>query len=472
YLEGSEPTQEELEKAFKDGFAARKIFPVFCGAARRGTGITTMLDAINNSFPSAGERADWVGTDKAGAGVMRKPLASEPFSAFVYKSTIDHFTGKVSFLRIVSGSLAADQLVYNTGRRVEEKIGALVKVDGKNLIAIKQATAGDMVAITKLKETTTGDTLADPSHSVLYPNYTPPKRCMSVALKPRNKTDEEKLAHGIAKLVEEDPVLGTSRDPMTKELILSGMGQAQIEVTIEKLRRKFEVEVTQGQPKIPYKETIKGKAEKQGKHKKQSGGRGQYGDCWIRLEPRPRGAGFEFANEVFGGSIPGNFIPAVEKGVVGALDEGPVAGYPIVDIKAIVFDGSYHDVDSSEMAFKLAGSLGFQSAIVEASPILLEPIMHLEITIPEEFLGDVIGDINSRRGKIQGMDSTPRGNVVRCQVPMSEILVYSPELHSRTQGLGYYTQEFSHYEETPPLVAQKVKEQTAKMRATEEAAKK
>jgi elongation factor G len=473
YLEGTEPTPEELSAAFAKGFLSRKLFPVFCGSARRGTGMGLLLDLATTSFPAPNEKAEWVAADpKSGQTVMRKPLGSEPFSAFVFKTTIDHFTGKVSFLRVVSGSLSVEQGVYNANKRTEEKIGGLVKVDGKNMVPIKVASAGDIVSITKLKETQTGDTLCDPSSAIVFPAFVPPKRVMQVALRPKNKTDEDKLAQGVTKLVEEDPVLGTSRDPITKELVLSGMGQAQIEVTVEKLRRKFEVEVVQGQPKIPYKETVKGKAEKQGKYKKQSGGRGQYGDCWLRLEPLPRGAGFEFADEIFGGSIPKNFVPAVEKGVVGALEEGIVAGFPVVDVKVTVYDGSYHDVDSSEMAFKMAGSLGFQNCIVESNPILLEPIMKLEITIPEEFLGDVIGDINSRRGKIQGMDSTPRGNVVRCLVPMSEILVYSPELHSRTQGLGYYSMEFSHYEEVPPLVAQKVKEQVAKQKAAEEAAKK
>jgi elongation factor G len=472
YLEGVEPTAEELASAFAKGFVSRRIFPVFCGSAKRGTGMGLLLDVVASSFPSPGDRAEWTAVDKSGNAVLRKPSAGEPFSAFVFKTTIDRFAGNVSFLRIVSGSLSSDQTVYNAVKRVDEKFAQLAKIDGKNLVAVKQAQAGDIAAVTKLKETQTCDTLADSSHPVVFPEFTPPKRVMQVALRPKNKNDEDKLAQGVAKLVEEDPVLETSRDPITKELVLSGMGQAQIEVTVEKLRRKYEVEVMMGQPKVPYRETIKGKARKQGKHKKQSGGRGQYGDCWLRLEPKPRGTGFEFENEVFGGAIPGNFIPAVEKGVVGALDEGPVAGFPVVDIKVIVDDGSYHDVDSSEMAFKLAGSLGFQAAIEEANPVLLEPIMRLEITIPEEFLGDVIGDINSRRGKIQGMDSTPRGTVVKCLVPMAEILVYSPELHSRTQGLGYYTQEFSHYEEVPPLVAQKVKEAVAKQKAAEEAAKK
>ena len=474
YLEGNEPSAEDLAAAFAKGFASRKIFPVFCGSAKKGTGVGNFLDAVVSSFPGPEEKGEWAAVDPRGGGqnVKRKPLASEPFSAYVFKTTIDHFTGKVSYLRIVSGTLSADQPVYNTGKRVEEKIGALVKVDGKNLIPIKQVSAGDIAAITKLKETQTGDTLADSNSAILISSFVQPKRVMSVALRSKNKGDEDKLSQSVAKLVEEDPILQTVRDTVTKELVLSGMGQAHIEVTLEKLRRKFDLDVVTSPPKVPYKETIKGKAEKQGKYKKQSGGRGQYGDCWLRLEPLPRGGGFEFKDEIFGGSIPKNYVPAVEKGVVGAMDEGPVAGFPVVDLRATVFDGSYHDVDSSEMAFKMAGSLGFQNAIVESSPILLEPIMALEITIPEEYLGDVIGDINSRRGKILGMDSTPRGNVVRVHVPMSEILVYSPELHSRTQGLGYYILDFSHYEEVPALVAQKVKEAVTKQRAAEEAAKK
>jgi len=299
-----------------------------------------------------------------------------------------------------------------------------------------------------------------------------PKRVIAVALRPKNKADEDKMAQGVLKLVEEDPVLEYLRDPVTKEAILGAMGQAHVEVAIERLRRKYEVEVTAAPPKIAYRETVKGKAEAQGKYKKQTGGRGQYGDCWLKLEPLARGTGFEFADEIFGGSIPKNFIPAVNKGVEGAMVEGPVAGYPVVDVKVTVFDGSYHDVDSSEMAFKMAGSFGFQNCIAEANPILLEPIMKIEVTIPEEYMGDVIGDLNSRRGKILGMESTRRGSVIKALVPQAEILTYSPELHSRTQGLGYYIMEFSHYEEAPALIAQKVKEAAAKFRAAEEAARK
>jgi elongation factor G len=473
YLEGTEPTPAELEAAFAKGFATRKIFPLFCGSAKKGTGLGLLLDCVAQSFPAPNERAEWVGSDpKGGQALMRKPLASEPLSALVFKTTIDRFTGNVSFLRVVSGTLTADTAVYNPAKRVEEKFAGLVKVDGKNLVPVKQAAAGDVVALTKLKETQTGDTLCDSGSPVLLAPFAAPKRVMSVAVKPKNKADEDKMAQGILKLVEEDPVLEYSRDPVIKEAILAGMGQAHIEVTIERLRRKFEVEVSSSPPRIAYRETVKGKSEAQGKYKKQTGGRGQYGDCWLKMEPLARGAGFEFADEIFGGAIPKNFIPAVQKGVEGAMLEGPVAGYPVVDVKVTVYDGSYHDVDSSELAFKMAGSFGFQNCIAEANPVLLEPIMKIEVTIPEEYMGDVIGDLNSRRGKILGMESTRRGSTIKALVPQAEILTYSPELHSRTQGLGYYTMEFSHYEEAPPLVAAKVKEQAAKAKAAEDAARK
>ncbi len=467
YLEGTALTEEELINAFRKGFAARSFFPVFCGAVKKATGVNLLLDYIVNCFPDPLAR-EWPSKISEDKMEMRKVDANEPFSAIVFKTTVDHFQGKVSYMRIISGVIKSDAPVYNSTKKIEEKFATLIRVDGKNQIPLTEAIAGDIVAVTKLKDTQTGDTLSTQERPAVYLTMEFPKQTISFSLKAKTKQDEDKLSNGLQRLIEEDPLLSYTRTTDTKELLLSGMGQAHLEIAIERLRRKYEVDVTTQPPKVPYKETIKKPAKAQGKYKRQSGGRGQYGDCWLELKPMPRGKGFEFTESIFGGAIPKNYIPSIQKGVEDAMLEGPLAGYPVTDLSVNVYDGSYHEVDSSDMAFKIAGSMGFKNAYSQANPILLEPIMQLEIVIPEEFLGDVIGDINSRRGKIQGMDPTPRGNVVRALVPYENTATYATDLHSITQGIGYFTMQFSHMEEVPAQIAQKIIEAYQKQKSQQE----
>ncbi len=467
YLEGTPLTEEELIQAFQKGFASRMFFPVFSGAAKKATGINLLLDYIVNTFPTPSSR-EWtskIGEDKL---EMRKVDVNEPFSAIVFKTTVDHFQGKVTYIRIISGVLKPDSPVYNATKRVEEKFATLIRVDGKNQIPLTEAIAGDIVSITKLKDTQTGDTLATIDRPANYLVMEFPQPTISFSLKAKTKQDEDKLSNGLQRLVEEDPLLSYTRTTDTKELLLSGMGQAHLEIAIERLKRKYEVDVNTQPPRIPYKETIKKPSKAQGKYKRQSGGRGQYGDCWLELKPLPRGKGFEFTESIFGGAIPKNYIPSIQKGVEDAMLEGPLAGYPVTDLSVNVYDGSYHEVDSSDMAFKIAGSMGFKNAYAAANPILIEPIMQLEIVIPEEFLGDVIGDINSRRGKILGMEPTPRGNVVKALVPYENTATYATDLHSITQGIGYFTIKFSHMEEVPATISQKIIEAYQKQKSQQE----
>ncbi|MGC8926603.1 MAG: elongation factor G [Myxococcota bacterium] len=467
YLEGATLTEDELTTAFKKGFVTRAFFPVFCGSVKKATGVNLLLDYVVSCFPDPTSR-EWPSRFSEEKMEMRKVDPNEPFSAIVFKTTVDHFQGKVTYMRIISGVIKADQPIYNSSKKIEEKFATLIRVDGKNQIPLTEGIAGDIVAVTKLKDTQTGDTLSTPDRPAIYLTMEFPKPTISFALKARTKQDEDKLSNGLQRLIEEDPLLSYTRTTDTKELLLSGMGQAHLEIAIERLRRKYEVDVTTQPPKVPYKETIKKPAKAQGKYKRQSGGRGQYGDCWLELKPLPRGKGFEFTESIFGGAIPKNYIPSIQKGVEDAMQEGPLAGYPVTDISVNVYDGSYHEVDSSDMAFKIAGSMGFKNAYAAANPVLLEPVMQLEIVIPEEFLGDVIGDINSRRGKIQGMDPTPRGNVVRALVPYENTATYATDLHSITQGIGYFTMEFSHMEEVPSQIAQKIIDAYQKQKGQQE----
>ena len=380
----------------------------------------------------------------------------------MFKTVIDPFAGKLSLVRVFSGTLKSDSTVYNANKQVKEKIGSLFHIQGKKQVSATALTAGQIGAAAKLKETLTGDTLtADTQPIVLdFAKFMDP--VMSFAIEPKSRGDEDKVSIGVHKLLDEDPTLRFAFDEQTKEMILSGMGQVHLEVTLEKLKRKFGVDVTMKTPKVPYKETIRAKASAQGKYKKQTGGHGQYGDAWLEIEPLPRGAGFEFVDKIVGGVIPRQYIPAVEKGVVEAMHEGIFAGYPVVDLRVSVYDGSYHTVDSSEMAFKVAGSMAFKKAVESAKPVLLEPIMSVEVVAPDDTLGAVIGDLNSRRGKVQGVVPQANGQAIKAQVPMSEMLTYAPTLNSLTSGRGMYTMEFYGYEDVPSHLAQKiVQERTA-----------
>jgi elongation factor G len=386
----------------------------------------------------------------------RPPDASAPFSARVFKTIADPYAGRLTLFRIYSGTLTHDTSVLNSTRKVNERIGNIFYLDGKVQKPAEALVAGDIAAVAKLKETVTGDTLCNEKAPVIFDKITPTPSIMSFAIEAKARGDEEKIVSSIHRLIEEDPTLTFTIDRQTKEMILSGMGQVHIEVTIEKMKRKFGVEVVLNTPRVPYKETIKGKTTVQGKYKKQSGGRGQFGDAWLDIEPLPRGAGFEFVDKIVGGVIPGQYRPAVEKGIIEAMLEGVLAGYPMVDLKVSLIDGSYHTVDSSEMAFKIAGSMGYKKGVMSCQPTLLEPMVNINIEIPEEYMGDVMGDLNGRRGRVLGMDSKGSHQIVKGLVPLAEILKYAPDLRSMTSGRGTFTYEHSHYDEVPPYIAEKI----------------
>jgi len=457
YLENGTLSNEDVVQALREGTLARRFVPVLCGSAPKAVGMQPLLDATIEYLAAASDLGVLNGQDpKIKEPIERRPQADEVFSALVFKTTVDPFAGKLSIFRVLSGKVATDSTVLNVNKDSKERLGHLSKVTGKKQVPVPHAVAGEIVAVAKLKDTATGDTLADEKAPIIYPGFTHDPPAISFAVEPKSKGDEEKATQALTRMMEEDPSLEMHRDPQTRELILSGVGQLHIEVVIERLKRKYNAEVELKAPKVPHVETIKGRAEAQGKLKKQTGGRGQYGDAWLKVEPLPRGTGFQFVDEIVGGVVPRQYIPAVEKGVREALHEGILAGYPIVDVKVTLYDGSYHDVDSSEVAFKIAASMGFKAALAKAKPIILEPIMSMEVVVPDESMGDVIGDLNSRRGKVLGVDSKPGGQVIRAQVPMSEVLKYSPDLRSMTSGRGSFTVAFSHYEEMPAHLADKV----------------
>jgi len=453
YLSEGDLTDEEIRKGLRTGTLARAFVPVLCGSATRNVGTTTLLDTLASCIPSPSERVrnrPLRGIHpQTNSPVDRQPVPSEPFSAIVFKTIIDPFMGRMSYARILSGTLQADAGFYNATRRVREKGGHLFTIMGKKYAQVPEAGAGNIVAIGKLKDTLTGDTICDEAHPIIYQVLPLAKPVLSFALEPKSKVDVEKVSLGLHKLVEEDPTLEFTRNNETKEMILSGMGQLHVDATFEKLRRKFGVEVNVHTPKVPYKETIRKTSQAQGKYKKQTGGHGQFGDCWLELAPQARGKGFVFEDRIVGGAIPRNFIPAVEKGVVEAMHEGILAGFPVVDLKVAVYDGSYHTVDSSEMSFKIAASMGFKKAMEQAQPVLLEPIMIVEVVTPDDAVGAVIGDLNSRRGRIAGVTAKGNAQIIKAMVPLAEMLKYAPALNSVTGGRGGYTMEFSTYEEVP-----------------------
>jgi elongation factor G len=457
YLESGELTGEQLAAALRTAVRECRFMPVLVGSGTKIIGVASLLDFLVEFAPSPADRPPAVGDDaKTGEPSERAPSPSAPFSAIVFKTIVDPFSGKLSVFQVVSGELHGDSSVLNVNKDAKERMGHLLRLEGKKQAQVNTLTTGEIGAVAKLKDTEAGDTLADEKAPLRYPGLVPFSAAISFAIEPKAKGDEEKVIQALHKLAEEDPTLKLERDPQTKEIILSGVGQLHIEVTVEKLKRKFGVEVELKAPKVPYKETIKGSAKAQGRLKKQTGGRGQFGDAWLEVSPLPRGTGFEFVDDIVGGVIPRQFIPAVEKGVREALPEGFLAGYEIVDVRVRLYDGSHHSVDSSEMAFKIAASMGLKIALSNAKPILLEPIMKLEIAVPDESMGDVIGDLNSRRGKVLGVDPKVGSQVIRALVPMAEVLRYSPDLRSMTSGRGAFTMEFDHYEELPAHLAEKV----------------
>jgi len=457
YLEGEELSDEDITNAMKSGVLSRTFVPVLCGSATKAIGIDKLMGYLNGCMPSPIEMQPKIGKNPADdSEIVRKPDPDEPFAGFVFKTIADPYAGRLSIFKVVSGTMGSEGNFYNATKETKERYNQLLTLFGKDQKPATEAGPGAIVAVAKLKETTTGDTLCDENSKIVFESAEPLPPLISFALEPKSKGDEDKIFGSLSKLLEEDLALRLDRNAETKEILLSGSGQVHIEATVEKLKRKFNVEVNLHTPKVPYKETIKKKVRVQGKHKKQSGGHGQYGDCWIDMEPMPRGSGFEFVDAIVGGVIPRQYIPAVEKGIMEACPKGVLAGFPCIDFKVTLNDGSFHAVDSSEMAFKIAGSLAFKKAAESANPILLEPIMKVTITTPDEHMGDIMGDLNGRRGRVLGMDSAGKNQVINAQVPMSEFLTYAPDLRSMTGGRGMFTMEFSHYDEVPVQMAEKI----------------
>ncbi len=479
----AESSDELMEKFFADGtldlsdlvaglknsVQRRSIVPLLLSSSAQNIGVSQILDSIVDLLPSPASIGSVKGKDpKSGEEITRSISTQDPYSAYVFKTIADPFAGRISLIRIYSGIMRSDTAYFNQTKGKSEKFGPFQLLQGKTMIPVGEVHAGDFFAVTKLRETTTGDTLCEPAHPIVFAGVEIPEPSITFAIEPKSRGDEDKISNALARIAEEDAAIKYNRDPQTKQLLLSGSGQLHVEVTVAKLRKRYGVEVILKTPKIPYRETIKGRADVQGRYKKQTGGHGQYGDCKIKMEPLPRGGSFEFVDEIFGGSIPRNFIPAVEKGIVDAAARGFLAGYPVVDFRVILYDGSYHPVDSSELAFKVAGSLAFKKGMEDANPVLLEPIMNVEIFAPQEYAGALTGDLTSRRGRLQGMDMKRDIQIIRAQVPMAEMVSYSPVLTSVTGGRGSYHMEFSHYDEVPSHVAQKIIEEANKERKHEE----
>jgi elongation factor G len=470
YLESGEVSNEEILRCLRKGTIERKLVPALCGSSIRNIGIQPLLDLMLRCFPSPQEKGAIQGKNvKTGEVVSREPKEDDPLSAFVFKTIADPFAGKLSLFRVYSGSLNADSTVYNSKKDVKERIGQIFLLEGKKQKPVGFASVGDIVAVAKLKETTTGDTFSDEKNPIVFEETKLPLPMISYALTPKSKGDEEKIATSLTRIHEEDPTMTVGRDEQTGEILLSGVGQTHVEVIVEKLKRKFGVEVSLSTPKVPYKETIRGA--RQGviyRHKKQTGGRGQFAEVHFDVSPLPRGGGFEFENALVGMNVPRNFVPAVEKGIAEAMQSGVLAGFPVVDVKVRFYDGKSHEVDSSEMAFKLAAIMCFKNGLREANPVLLEPVMKVEVIAPDENIGDVIGDLNSRRGRVLKVDAKGSYQAIQANVPMSEMLKYAPDLNSKTGGRGTFTMEFSHYEEVPAQLAEKVIAQAKKDKEKED----
>ncbi|MGA3082555.1 MAG: elongation factor G [Terracidiphilus sp.] len=467
YFETGTLTKEHLVSALHEAVREDRIFPVLFSSGLANMALDHLLDFIKVYAPSPAERAPIAvrvptiaadpNPDDPGAGKSTRKIAdSEPLALMVFKTMTDPFAGRISFFKVISGVVKNDATVENYTRRDQERLSHLSVMQGRKPTEVAELHAGDLGAVAKLRETLTGDTLGAKGAEVQIDLHPLPEPAMTYAIEPKSRADEDKLAPAIHKLMEEDLLIRFFRDPQTNEFLIAGAGQPHIEAIVSRLKKRYHAEVTLKAPKVPYRETIRVKAEAQGRHKKQTGGHGQFGDCKIRMEPMPRGGGFEFGNETFGGSVPRNFIPAIEKGIVESAARGYLAGYPVVDFKATVFDGSYHDVDSNEMSFKMAGRIAFRKAMELCKPCLLEPIMKVEIEAPDEFAGTLMGDLNSRRGRVGGMESKGRTTVINAQVPMAEMLTYGTLLTSMTQGKGSYRMEMDHYDIVPQLVADKI----------------
>jgi elongation factor G len=460
FFENETLSPEEMAQGLEAGIKDGSIVPVLCGSGARQIGVTTLLDFLATAIPSP---AVIEAEGKSPNGESEKRRFDGLFSALVFKTMADPYVGKLTYFRVYSGTLKSDSTVYNSTKGREERIGQIYFLRGKQQEATTEVGAGDIAAVAKLAETGTGDTLCDKSKPIIYPPIEFPAPVYSLAIRAKTKADEDKLGPALAKLADEDPTFRTSREQATNQTLISGLGDTHLDIITDRLKRKFGVEVEVETPKVPYRETITMTAEAQGRHKKQTGGRGQFGDCWVRLEPLERGGGYEFVDQIVGGAIPRQWIPSVDKGIQEAMSRGILAGYPVVDVRATVYDGSFHTVDSSDMAFQLAGILAFQAAAQKAGPVLLEPVLAVEVVVPEEFMGDVISDFNSKRGRILGMEQIGGGRQrIKATVPQSEMLRYAIDLRSIARGRGTFKAEFSHYEEVPAHIAQQIIEQAKK----------
>ncbi len=455
YLEGKEIGESELRRAIRNAALAIKIVPVLCGSAFRNKGVQPLLDAVVDYLPSPLDIPPVKGINPNSQAVVERPARDDaPFSALAFKIMTDPFVGTLSFFRVYSGSLTSGAAIYNSTKSKRERIGRLLKMHANKREEIKEVYAGDIAAAVGLRTATTGDTLCDENHPIVLESIDFPDPVISIAIEPKSKADQERLGLSLQKLATEDPSFRVRTDEETGQTIISGMGELHLEIIVDRLLREFNVGANVGKPQVAYKETIRKAVEQQGRFIRQTGGRGQYGDVWIKLEPLAKGSGFEFVDAIRGGSIPREYISAVEKGAREATENGALAGYPMVDVKVTLFDGSYHDVDSSEIAFKIAGSMALKAAARKANPVLLEPIMAVEVVVPEDFMGDVIGDISSRRGKVLGMDTRPAAQAIDARVPLAEMFGYATDLRSMTQGRATYTMQFSHYEPVPAAVAE------------------
>ena len=456
FFGGEELTEEEIIKGIRERTLRNEIIPMCCGSAFKNKGVQAMLDAVVMYLPSPADLPPVKGENLDGTPTERKTDDKEPFSALAFKIATDPFVGNLTFLRCYSGVINSGDTVLNSVKQKRERFGRLVQMHANNRNEIKEIYAGDIVAAIGLKETTTGDTLCAESAPVILERMEFPEPVISVAVEPKTKSDQEKMALALNRLAQEDPSFRVHTDEESGQTIISGMGELHLDIIVDRMRREFSVDCNVGKPQVAYRETIRSKVESEGKFVRQSGGRGQYGHCWLRIEPLEAGKGYEFGNEVVGGVVPKEYIPAVDKGVQEQIANGVLAGYPVVDVKVTIFDGSYHEVDSSEMAFKIAGSMAFKSGFMKANPVLLEPLMKVEVETPEEYMGDVIGDLNRRRGLVEGMEDGPTGKIVRAMVPLAEMFGYATDLRSQTQGRASYVMEFGHYAEAPKNIADAV----------------
>ncbi|NLM53075.1 MAG: elongation factor G [Firmicutes bacterium] len=459
YLEGEEISEELIRKALRKGTCEVKLVPVLCGSSYRNKGVQPLLDAVVYYLPSPLDVPPVQGVRKGTDEVVERPADDDaPFSALAFKIMSDPYVGKLTFARVYSGRLSSGSYVYNSTKDKRERVGRILRMHANHREEVKEIVSGDIVAIVGLRHTTTGDTLCAEDAPVVLESISFPEPVIDVAIEPKTHADQEKMSLSLAKLAEEDPTFRTKTDEETGQTIISGMGELHLEIIVDRLLREFKVSANVGKPQVAYKETIREKVRAEGKFIRQTGGRGQYGHCWLELEPLEPGQGYVFENKIVGGVIPKEYIPAIDAGVREAMSTGVLAGYPVIDVKVSVVDGSYHDVDSSELAFKVAGSMAFKAGMAKAKPVLLEPIMKVEITVPEEYMGDVMGDVNSRRGRIEGMESRLGVQVIKAKIPLAEMFGYATDLRSRTQGRGTYSMEFSHYEEVPKNLADEIME--------------